>query len=177
MDITGWSVVPDPSDPGPPFDSLKIIPPAGTKIDACSGFCVNIPMCNPKVHYTVWITDDNDKGAPTPCTPHPSMDFKRIANPSSSPTQGESNYPNPVTQENQFKTTIPFLMPSDGGDAKINIFDVSGRLIHTETMSFSGNGKHFFYFTATDVPTGSYTYTIESPLGVTIVQRNLLIVK
>jgi hypothetical protein len=68
-------------------------------------------------------------------------------------------------------------LATDGGDARINLFDVAGKLVHSETSTFAGNGKHFFYFTATALPSGTYYYTIESPLGVTIVKRSMLIVK
>jgi hypothetical protein len=38
-------------------------------------------------------------------------------------------------------------------------------------------GQHFFYFTATDLPTGTYYYTIEFPQGVVIANKTMLVVK
>ena len=157
-------------------DSMDFTPPGGLDgaIQACSGFCIDIPECSPPVHYTVWIEDVSDPGHD--CTPHPSMNFKRSAA-NVSDAGGATNFPNPVTGTTEFKTTIPFELASDGGDAKIRIFDESGKVVHSEISSFAGSGSHFFYFTAKDLPAGKYFYTIESPLGVTIVKRNLLVVK
>jgi hypothetical protein len=46
-----------------------------------------------------------------------------------------------------------------------------------DAQNFAGTGKHFFYFTGTQLPAGKYFYTIESPLGAIIVRQSLLIVK
>ncbi len=155
----------------PPYDYIDFI--LTSPIEECSGFCINIPQCEPRIHYTVEIEDLSDPGHD--CAPPPSMDFKKgIVSVTTS--AGQTNFPNPVTEANQFKTTIPFEIANEGS-AKISIFDATGKVIHTEISTFAGSGKHFFYFTATDVPTGSYFYTIESPLGVTIVKKSLLIVK
>ena len=46
-----------------------------------------------------------------------------------------------------------------------------------DDMEITGAGKHFFYFTGEQLPSGKYFYTIESPFGVVIVRQSLLIVK
>ena len=71
---------------------------------------------------------------------------------------------------------VPFMI-TESSDAKITIMDATGKVVHSETESFDDAGKHFFYFNGKDVPSGTYYYTIESPLGRTIVSRKLLIVK
>jgi hypothetical protein len=86
------------------------------------------------------------------------------------------NYPNPVSAQTQFRTTIPFEIANEGL-AKISIVDVSGKVVFTDAQEFAGAGKHYFYFTGTQLPAGKYFYTIESPLGVVIVKQSLLIVK
>jgi hypothetical protein len=40
-----------------------------------------------------------------------------------------------------------------------------------------GAGSHFFYFSAKDLPSGTYYYTIEFPQGVVIASKTMLIVK
>jgi hypothetical protein len=58
------------------------------------------------------------------------------------------------------------------------IYDVSGKLVHSETEMFSGAGKHFFFFTGKELPTGTYYYQIHFPKGKqVIVSRTMLIVK
>ena len=36
---------------------------------------------------------------------------------------------------------------------------------------------HFFYFSAKDLPSGTYYYTIEFPQGVVIASKTMLVVK
>jgi hypothetical protein len=62
-------------------------------------------------------------------------------------------------------------------DAKINIFDATGKLIYTYFDHFLTPGKHFFYFTAEQIPSGTYYYGIESPLGSVIVNKTMIVVK
>jgi hypothetical protein len=88
----------------------------------------------------------------------------------------DQNYPNPLNWDNDFRTTIPFTLPN-GGDAIIKISDATGREVKKETMTFSGGGKHFFYFTATDLPAGKYFYQIEYPKGHVIVNKSMIVVK
>jgi len=46
-----------------------------------------------------------------------------------------------------------------------------------EDESVLGAGRHFFYFTAKDLPSGTYYYTIEFPQGVVIASKTMLVVK
>jgi hypothetical protein len=144
-------------------------------IQPCETFCLEVPACDPPVYRSVQIVDAGNPN--NTCTPTPVVAFKPIGVLPDNLRAQEANYPNPLSRSNDFKTTIPFEMASDGGDARISVFDEAGKAIHTETMSFSGSGKHFFYFTASELPAATYYYTIESPLGVKIVARKLLVVK
>jgi hypothetical protein len=158
-----------------------ITPPSGTTISSCDGFCIYIPMCSTVRKMTVTIQDEQS-GAPSPCSPAPSMSFKRSFPNTNGNTSGENtssggnNFPNPVTSASDFRTTVPFTLAADG-DARISFFNDAGKLVYTETNSFVGSGAHFFYFTARDLPSGSYYYNIESPLDVTIVKKTILVVK
>jgi hypothetical protein len=169
----GWSLT-DVSPPGVTGQNYKI---QGPGLDGCFSICFDIPACDPLLSHTVWVNNPND---PDSCAESiASASFKTAANPSSGNTivrQYVSNFPNPVTSASQFKTTIPFETSSEG-IAKISVFDPSGKVIYTDAQDFVGIGKHFFYFTGEQLPSGKYFYTIESPLGVTIIKQSLLIVK
>ena len=169
----GWTIAGPNPEPGG-NNSFTVTPGIDFPFLPCDVFCINIPMCEGGKKYTVTITDLSDLGHN--CTPSPSMIFKRATD-GNEIGQNQNSYPNPVTRMTQFRTTIPFLLPSDGGEAKINFYSEAGNLVHTETNTFSGTGRHFFYFTGEDLPSGKYFYTIESPIGAIIVKRNLLIVK
>ena len=149
----------------------------GPTTAACDLVCITVPVCNRTnggAGYTVKATEP---GSPNDCGDYPEYFFKKSPQGfiSLDNTQ-HGNYPNPVSSSSDFKTTIPFTLNADA-DARIKIFDASGELVHSETESFSGAGKHFFYFTGKDLPTGTYYYMIEAPLGAVIVQKTLLIVK
>ena len=60
---------------------------------------------------------------------------------------------------------------------KQTIMNPTGKVVHTETESFDGAGKHFFFVTAESLPSGTYYYTIECPQGVVIERHKMLIVK
>ena len=64
-----------------------------------------------------------------------------------------------------------------GGEAKVSVINDAGKLVYQDVQTFAGAGKHFFYFTGEQLPSGKYFYTIESPIGAVIVKKSLLIVK
>jgi hypothetical protein len=86
------------------------------------------------------------------------------------------NFPNPVSSSSGFQTTIPFET-NMAGSATITISNESGKKIASETEDILAAGHHFFYFTAKDLPSGTYFYTIEFPHGVVIVNKVMLVVK
>jgi hypothetical protein len=167
----GWTLVPNP--PGQTTTYTLHNNTAG--LEGCFSICFDIPACNPPINHTVTINNPND---PNNCgESSASASFKKASGaPSSTGNQENQNFPNPVTSATQFKTTIPFEIPT-GGIAKVTVLDASGKTIFTYTQEFAGGGKHFFYFTGEQLPSGKYFYTIESPLGKTIVSKSLLIVK
>jgi hypothetical protein len=82
----------------------------------------------------------------------------------------------PVNASSGFNTTIPFVT-SAGGVALITISDEKGTKVLTDDEQVLGEGQHFFYFSAKDLPTGTYYYTIEFPTGVVITSKTMLVVK
>ncbi len=81
-----------------------------------------------------------------------------------------------VDGETNFTTTIPFTT-SATGVATIRIADEKGNIVLTEDEDMTYIGTHFFYFTGTELPSGTYYYQIEFPKGVVIVNRSMLLVK
>jgi hypothetical protein len=89
---------------------------------------------------------------------------------------GGQNYPNPLGVSSGFNTTIPFAT-SAGGVATITVVNEKGVKIMSDDEELLGAGQHFFYFSAKDLPTGTYYYTIEFPQGVVIANKTMLVVK
>ncbi len=163
---SGWAVG-LPTNGGADL-TVTAIPP--NSLDACQTICIDIPKCDP-VSRTVTVTTDGS------CTTGAVATFKISGtDPTTISKDNLQNYPNPLSDKNQFKTTIPFQI-AGSGDAKISIFDETGRKVYTDVQNFYGSGSHFFYFTGEQLPAGKYFYTIESPLGAVIVKQSLLIVK
>ncbi len=90
--------------------------------------------------------------------------------------RGQQNYPNPVDAASGFNTTIPFVT-STGGTAVITISDEKGTKVLNDDEEILGAGGHFFYFSAKDLPSGTYYYTIEFPQGVVIANKTMIVVK
>ncbi len=145
-------------------------------LGGCGTVCLNIPKChdpnapNDPITHTVTVNNPDD---PHPCNPV-SAAFKKVG---ATQTITAENFPNPLTRTNQFKTTIPFELSQNGGSAKISIINVDGKTVYQDVQEFAGSGKHFFYFTGEQLPSGKYFYTIESPIGTVIMNKSLLIVK
>jgi len=89
---------------------------------------------------------------------------------------GGQNYPNPLDAASGFNTTIPFVT-SAGGVATITIVNDKGVKVLNDGEELLGAGSHFFYFSAKDLPSGTYYYTIEFPQGVVIQNKTMLVVK
>ena len=92
------------------------------------------------------------------------------------PADGGPNFPNPVDAASGFRTTIPFVT-SRTGMAYIRIVDAKGTVVLRDNEEVSYAGKHFFYFTAKDLPAGTYYYQIEFPKGIVIVSRTMIVVR
>ncbi len=89
----------------------------------------------------------------------------------------DQNYPNPLGLEANFTSTaIPFTTESKGV-ASMRVMDANGKLILRDFENEYGAGQHFFYFSAKDLPAGTYYYHIEFPKGVVIQNKTMLVVK
>ena len=165
---TGWNI-------GPPITNggcTDITVSTNTNpLASCQSVCIDIPKCSTAWAGTVSVTTDGT------CTDNSAASFKKGSNQQFVVLGNTSqNYPNPLSEQTRFKTTIPFEIVTEGL-AKISIINVSGKVVFTDAQEFSGAGKHFFYFTGEQLPAGKYFYTIESPLGAVIVKQSLLLVK
>lgn len=176
-EFPGWTANNPVDGTLPNGDTYTDIPLTHTgDLGGCGTVCINIPKChdpnapsNPITH-TVTVNNPDD---PYPCNPV-SAAFKTVG---TTQTITAENFPNPLTRTNQFKTTIPFELSQNGGSAKISIINVDGKTVYQDVQEFAGSGKHFFYFTGEQLPSGKYFYTIESPIGTVIMNKSLLIVK
>jgi hypothetical protein len=63
------------------------------------------------------------------------------------------------------------------GIASIRIVDQTGKEVMKDNEEATYVGEHFFYFTASDLPSGTYYYQIEFPQGVIIQNKTMLVVK
>ncbi len=148
----------------------------GCTFPQCTPICFTFPPgCQMLQFNHVYVTTDV---ANSPCDPQVAV-FKSLP-PGGSQTSeqdvGSQNYPNPVDASNGFNTTIPFTT-SSGGIASIRIVDAKGNVVLKDNEAVTYAGKHFFYFTATDLPSGTYYYQIEFPQGVIIQNKTMLVVK
>jgi hypothetical protein len=66
---------------------------------------------------------------------------------------------------------------SAAGIATITIANEAGVKVLNDNEEVLGSGSHFFYFSAKDLPSGTYYYTIEFPQGVIIASKTMLVVK
>ncbi|MDP4199614.1 MAG: T9SS type A sorting domain-containing protein [Bacteroidota bacterium] len=125
---------------------------------------------------TYWTSSSGDNGTVT--YHYPALKISSGTAPAqfAPRANGEQNYPNPLTSNGGFKTTIPFET-SGQGTALIRIVDQTGKEILKDNMDVTFTGKHFFYFTGSELPAGTYYYQIEFPFGVIIVNRTMLIIK
>ncbi len=176
---SGWTIATGGTvNTSPNGGGTDIIVSSNTNLTGCQTVCVEIPKCSSASHT---ITLSGVTGSSSSCNPHANtltgISFKLGGSIETSDLDNTSqNYPNPLTTHSQFKTVIPFSIANEG-EARIAILDVTGKVVFKEIQSFSGSGKHFFYFTGERLPAGKYFYTIESPLGNKIVEKTMLIVK
>ncbi len=95
--------------------------------------------------------------------------------PASVPFQLEANYPNPFNPA----TTIPFTAPA-GGDASIEIYDLKGNRVWSETLHDLSAGRHEVTWDGRDsagtpVASGVYFYRLRS--GSFVQTRKMVLVK
>lgn len=67
------------------------------------------------------------------------------------------NYPNPFNIETKFDYQLP-----DVGFVKINLYDISGKLVKVIEENFSSAGLYTVNFNASDLASGIYYYRMES---------------
>jgi hypothetical protein len=157
-------------------DSIRLKPTTwGHYLRPCNTLCLRLPK-NTTVSRLITM-DAVDNGFP-PCGAPPVVTFKESENNDglSGVKNSMQNFPNPLKEDNNFNTMIPFVMPATG-EAVLSIFDISGKVVHTEVSEFSGSGKHFFFLSGRDLPSGNYYYIIESPKGMVIVKKKMLVIK
>lgn len=72
----------------------------------------------------------------------------------------QQNYPNPFNPT----TTISFVLPTSG-QVRLQVFDLSGRLIQTMVDKTLSAGEHSMLFDASSLSSGMYLYRLETPYG------------
>ena len=82
----------------------------------------------------------------------------------------EQNYPNPFNPT----TTIRFCVPSEG-HVRLYITDALGRQQRTMFDAWVGSGVHTVDFDAGDLPSGTYSYSLETRHG--ILTKTMTVVK
>ena len=80
------------------------------------------------------------------------------------------NYPNPFNPS----TTINFAIPQ-AADVTLRVFDVNGREVAVVAQGGFAAGSHTLVFDASDLPSGLYSYRLES--GGAVLSRVMQLVK
>ncbi len=80
------------------------------------------------------------------------------------------NYPNPFNPS----TEINFVLPQ-AGKATLNIHKLNGELVQTLQQGWMSAGSHTFSFTAEDLPSGIYIYSLLS--GGTQIKKKMTLLK
>jgi hypothetical protein len=171
----GWTYTLAGSDGMGDYSELVFTANSGYAFTGCGEVCIQIPQCPTTHSTTVTVTDGYeciDSGASWP-VPLKQADGGGMG---AVPSGPEQNYPNPVDASSGFKTTIPFTT-SASGIATIRIVDQTGKEVMKDNEEATYVGEHFFYFTASDLPSGTYYYQIEFPQGVIIQNKTMLVVK
>jgi hypothetical protein len=143
-------------------------------IDDCQQACFRLKACpdTARIIHTIKVTDpSNDTCATSPSTP-----FKAAQGHRGPAIVVEQNYPNPITSDNWYRTVIPFTTSAEGV-AVITVTNESGAIVFSQQQEITAKGRHAFYFSGESLPSGTYFYRIESPRGVMIVEKTMLIVK
>gem|GEM_PF-2583730 len=149
------------------------------QIPNCSSICLFIPRCqeHPGTYETISLVSPTNPGTCNSNNTSIIVDMKKSVQVANIPPDGaEQNYPNPIDMTSGFNTTIPFTT-SAGGSATITVANEKGEKVLTDNEEILGAGHHFFYFSAKDLPSGTYYYTIEFPTGVVIASKTMLVIK
>ena len=80
------------------------------------------------------------------------------------------NYPNPFNPE----TKIKFALPSSG-NVKLEVYDITGRLVNTLVNEVLRSGTYEFKFNGTNIPSGVYYYKLQA--GDFVQVKKMVIVK
>jgi hypothetical protein len=70
--------------------------------------------------------------------------------------------PNPVTELNDWKARIPFVVAGPSL-IRCQIMDELGRVVHVQSLKTETGGAFDFIVDAKDLPSGAYSYLIELP--------------
>lgn len=85
-------------------------------------------------------------------------------------TKLNQNYPNPFNPS----TNITFELAEDG-NTSLQLYDISGRLIYSIFNGFIEAGYHSYKFSAINLPSGTYFYSLQTQSGT--ISKKLVILK
>lgn len=82
----------------------------------------------------------------------------------------EQNYPNPFNPTTRISLTLP-----TAGSVRLRVMNLLGQEVTTLINGLKEAGRHSVNFNASNLPSGIYTYRLES--GGKVITRKMLLVK
>ncbi|MDT8323886.1 MAG: S8 family peptidase, partial [Bacteroidota bacterium] len=169
---------------GPKQERMTLMRPLSTEADGSGLYTVTLPEipANSKISYYITAGDSRE----TRTSPYGAPERTHVLRIGDNHMLGadkylpaafalHQNYPNPWTPSESGNTLIPFEVPMPGGNVRLRLYDMAGRLVATLVDGYRGAGLHTATLQGSTLSTGIYFYALTS--GDTQIMRRMLILQ